>query len=115
MQLVQIEKPDLWRVRFWRAWKARQCLCRWALPREQARVRVIEEKRGYATAEVEEIRFRGGRSELRRHAGILERAAAASISMRSTKRSLLTSRRFCARRWSGGGVRAPGRDCRAGG
>ena len=41
--------------RFWRAWKARRCLCRWRCPGEQARVRMVEEKRGYATAEVEEI------------------------------------------------------------
>ena len=41
--------------RLWRASKARRCLCRWRCPAKQARVRVVEEKRGYATAEVEEI------------------------------------------------------------
>ena len=42
-------------ARFWRAWKARRCLCRWRCLASRRACASMEEKRGYATAEVEEI------------------------------------------------------------
>jgi 23S rRNA (uracil1939-C5)-methyltransferase len=54
VQLVQIEKP-LYGGAFLARVEGKAVFVPLALPGEQARVRVIEEKRGYATAEVEEI------------------------------------------------------------
>ncbi len=42
-------------ARFWRGWRARRFLCRWRCPASRRVVRISESKRGYATAEVEEI------------------------------------------------------------
>jgi 23S rRNA (uracil1939-C5)-methyltransferase len=53
-QLVQIEKP-IYGGAFLARVEGKAVFVPLALPEEQARVRVIEEKRGYATAEVEEI------------------------------------------------------------
>ena len=53
-QLVQIEKP-IYGGAFLARVEGKAVFVPLALPGEQARVRVIEEKRGYATAEVEEI------------------------------------------------------------
>ena len=53
-QLVQIEKP-IYGGAFLARVEGKATFVPQALPGEQARVRVIEEKRGYATAEVEEI------------------------------------------------------------
>ncbi len=54
VQLVQIEKP-IYGGAFLARVEGKAVFVPLALPGEQARVRVIEEKRGYATAEVEEI------------------------------------------------------------
>jgi 23S rRNA (uracil1939-C5)-methyltransferase len=54
MQLVQIEKP-IYGGAFLARVEGKAVFVPLALPVEQARVRVIEEKRGYAAAEVEEI------------------------------------------------------------
>jgi len=53
-QLVQIEKP-IYGGAFLARVEGKAVIVPMALPGEQARVRVVEEKRGYATAEVEEI------------------------------------------------------------
>jgi len=53
-QLVQIEKP-IYGGAFLARVEGKAVFVPLALPGEQARVRVVEEKRGYATAEVEEI------------------------------------------------------------
>jgi 23S rRNA (uracil1939-C5)-methyltransferase len=53
-QLVQIEKP-VYGGAFLARVEGKAAFVPLALPGEQARVRVVEEKRGYATAEVEEI------------------------------------------------------------
>jgi 23S rRNA (uracil1939-C5)-methyltransferase len=53
-QLVQIEKP-IYGGAFLARVEGKAVFVPLALPDEQARVRVVEEKRGYATAEVEEI------------------------------------------------------------
>jgi 23S rRNA (uracil1939-C5)-methyltransferase len=53
-QLVQIEKP-IYGGAFLARVEGKAVFVPMALPGEQARVRVTEEKRGYATAEVEEI------------------------------------------------------------
>lgn len=53
-QLVQIEKP-VYGGAFLARVEGKAVFVPLALPGEQARVRVVEEKRGYATAEVEEI------------------------------------------------------------
>ena len=53
-QLVQIEKP-VYGGAFLARVEGNAVFVPLALPGEQARVRVVEEKRGYATAEVEEI------------------------------------------------------------
>ena len=53
-QLVQIEKP-VYGGAFLARVEGKAMFVPLALPGEQARVRVVEEKRGYATAEVEEI------------------------------------------------------------
>jgi 23S rRNA (uracil1939-C5)-methyltransferase len=53
-QLVQIEKP-IYGGAFLTRVEGKATFVPLALPGEQARVRIIEEKRGYATAEVEEI------------------------------------------------------------
>jgi 23S rRNA (uracil1939-C5)-methyltransferase len=54
LQLVQIEKP-IYGGAFLARVEGKAVFVPLALPGEQARVRVTEEKRGYATAEVEEI------------------------------------------------------------
>jgi len=54
VQLVQIEKP-IYGGAFLARVEGKAVFVPLALPGEQARVRVTEEKRGYATAEVEEI------------------------------------------------------------
>src|ERR1700678_3359476 len=54
MQLVQIEKP-IYGGAFLARVEGKAVFVPLALPGEEARVRVTEEKRGYATAEVEEI------------------------------------------------------------
>jgi 23S rRNA (uracil1939-C5)-methyltransferase len=54
VQLVQIEKP-VYGGAFLARLEGQAMFVPLALPGEQARVRVVEEKRGYATAEVEEI------------------------------------------------------------
>jgi 23S rRNA (uracil1939-C5)-methyltransferase len=54
VQLVQIEKP-IYGGAFLARVEGKAVFVPLALPGEQARVRVAEEKRGYATAEVEEI------------------------------------------------------------
>ena len=54
VQLVQIEKP-IYGGAFLARVEGKAVFVPLALPGEQARVRVVEEKRGYATAEVEEI------------------------------------------------------------
>jgi 23S rRNA (uracil1939-C5)-methyltransferase len=54
VQLVQIEKP-IYGGAFLARVEGKATFVPLALPGEQARVRVTEEKRGYATAEVEEI------------------------------------------------------------
>ena len=53
-QLVQIEKP-IYGGAFLARVEGKAVFVPLALPGEQARVRIVEEKRGYATAEVEEI------------------------------------------------------------
>ena len=53
-QLVQIEKP-IYGGAFLARVEGKAVFVPLALPGEQARVRMVEEKRGYATAEVEEI------------------------------------------------------------
>jgi 23S rRNA (uracil1939-C5)-methyltransferase len=53
-QLIQIEKP-VYGGAFLARVEGKAVFVPLALPGEQARVRVVEEKRGYATAEVEEI------------------------------------------------------------
>jgi 23S rRNA (uracil1939-C5)-methyltransferase len=54
VQLVQIEKP-IYGGAFLARVEGKAVFVPLALPGEQARVRVVEEKRGYATAELEEI------------------------------------------------------------
>jgi 23S rRNA (uracil1939-C5)-methyltransferase len=53
-QLVQIEKP-IYGGAFLARVEGKAVFVPMALPGEQARVRIVEEKRGYATAEVDEI------------------------------------------------------------
>ncbi len=53
-QFVQIEKP-IYGGAFLARVEGKAVFVPMALPSEQARVRIVEEKRGYATAEVEEI------------------------------------------------------------
>ena len=96
----RISRSRFTAARFWRTRKARRCLCRFALPGEQARVRIVEDKRGYATAEVEEIVDGAPAADRARVSGTLARVGAASISMRTMRRSSYLSRQSCARRWS---------------
>ena len=70
------------------------------LPGEQARVRIVEEKRGYATCRGRKRLLRRGAIALRPDAGTLACAEAASISTRITKRNSNSSRRSCARHWN---------------
>ncbi len=92
--------------RFWRAWKAKRCLCRWRCP--ASRRACASSKTSAATRRPKWRKLlRPRRSGLRQYAGTLALAAAASISMRITQRSSAYKQAILRETLERGGVHAP--------
>ena len=102
---MQIEKP-IYGGAFLARVEGKATFVPLTLPGEQARVRIVEEKRGYATAEPEEI-VRLRRNVLCRIAVTLGPAGDASISTRITKHNLTFKQAILRETLERGGVRAP--------
>ena len=103
--LVQIEKP-IYGGAFLARDEGKAVFVPLVLPGEQARVRIVEEKRGYATAEVEEIVAASAERVVPALPVTSAPAAVATTSTRIMRRSSQSSRRSCAKRWSAAGCAA---------
>ena len=92
--------------RFWRAWRARQCLCRWRCRASRRACASWKRSAGMRRPRWKRLLL-PRRNGLRRRAGILARAAAASISTRITRRSLNYKQAILRETLERGGVHAP--------
>ena len=97
--LVQIEKP-IYGGAFLARVEGKATFVPLTLPGEQARVRIIEEKRSYAAAEPEEIVAPAAGARRTRAVLTSAFAGAAAISTRTTKPNLGSSSKSCAKRWN---------------
>ena len=90
-KLVRIEKP-VYGGAFLARLDGKAVFTPLTLPGEEARIRIVEDKRGYATAEAEEIVQAAPRTDCARLPDTSAHAVVATINMLTTKRRSNLSR-----------------------